>query len=584
MENIDKLGYFIHESIQANPEKIEGGVLLRIRIEENNPITKVQVVGNQLVKSEELYSKVQDLIGKPESLTMISESLDQIEKCYQEKGYLLAKVSDLSLDPDGTLTVKVNEGVIDKVVVKGNTKTKEKYIKRLAPNLVSGEPYNEILLVQDLRSLQSTGYFEDIQRSITPSQTNPENYDLTIEVKEKRTASFGFGGGLNSLNGAFTNFGFNNSNLFGEGKNISFNGQYGTGILANTLVNQRYLSNRKTVQVEARYTDPNFRDTMNSVSLFTSAYTYNSYLVDLAQEKNLSAGVSISRPLGMNFFGGLDLTGEKVDIENYNNSAQDFLVKQLVNVDNGKYIGSFSNSGLFKPGQHFGDHNKEEQKLAAEKVAKEIRKEQLQGGKYLNLNPALTFDTRDNVLSPTKGSYNKINVGQAIGIGNGSFTKLGVDLRRYVPVGKKVTLAFNVQGASSIIGDIPMYNQFKAGGYYGVRGYRSFSDLGIGHRSLLTSAEVRVPVLNTIPGFKNTPIGQNLKVAFFSDLGYVSGNNKINRLYNRLNTAASAGLGVRANLPIIGPIRVDYGVPFMKTYWHSKNIFGRFNFGLGERF
>lgn len=589
LEAIDKLGYFVHDSIQASPEPSDDGVVLKIRIEENNPVTRVQILGNNLVKSEDLYPIVEDLAGKPESITMISNALDLIEKNYQEKGYVLARVNDIGLDPDGTLTININEGRIDKVLIKGNTKTKEKYIKRLLPNLVPDEPYNEILLVQDLRSLQGTGFFDDIQRSLTPSTQFPDKYDLTIEVKEKRTASFGFGGGLNSLNGAFANAGFNNNNLFGEGKNVSFNGQFGTGVLANTLVNQKYLADRKTFQVEARYTDPNFRDTKNSVSIFTHGYTYNSYLVDLAQEKNYAIGASLMRPITMNLSVGADVIGESVDMKEYNNSASEFIVKQLQNIDNGKLIGSFSDSGVFSPGQSHGDHIKNEEKIAAQKLAGEIRKDQLQGGKYLNFNPTLVFDTRDNPLSPTMGEYNKINIGQAIGIGNGSFTKLGIDLRRYIPIGQKVTLAFNVQGSSALIGDIPMYNQFKAGGYYGVRGYRSFSDLGIGTRSVLTSAELRMPILEKIPGFQNTPVGQNLKLALFSDFGYVGGVNKvngvnINRVFNRLDTAASAGLGLRANIPLLGPIRVDYGIPFMKSYWNNKNILGRFNFGFGERF
>ena len=187
-------------------------------------------------------------------------------------------------------------------------------------------------------------------------------------------------------------------------------------------------------------------------------------------------------------------------------------------------------------------------------------------------------------MDPKSGWNNRLSVGQAVGIGNSSFTKLGIDLRRYIPIGKKDTLAFNIQGASSVIGDIPMYNQFKAGGFYGVRGYRTFSDLGIGARSLLTSIEYRTPLLDTIPGFKNTPIGQNLKLAFFSDFGYVGGNQSVNRLYNRLNTAFSTGLGVRANIPMLGAIRIDYGIPWIKPLWNNRNILGRFNFGLGERF
>ncbi len=584
LEAIDRLGYFIHDSIQADPEQTEEGVLLKIRIEENNPVSMIQVSGNNLITTEELLSVSQDLIGKPESITKISEVLDQIEKKYQERGFLLARVTDIGMDPDGTLTIKLNEGVIDKIVIKGNIKTKESYIKRFLPNLTPNEPYNEILLVQDLRALQGTGLFEDIKRNLTPSKENPNKYDLNLELEEKRSSSFGFGGGANTLNGLFANLGYSNNNLFGEGKQASFNTQFGTGLLANTLVSQRFLSDHKTMQVEAKYSDPNFLNTKNSVTFFTHGYTFNSYLIDLAQERNLGLGASITRPLGMNLFGGLDLTTEAVQMKEYGDSAIDFLTNQLVNVDSGKLIGEITDKGAYKPGQLFGDHQGDVKKAAAIEAAKLIRKEQLQGGKYLNFNPSIAFDTRDNQLNPRNGWNNKINIGQGIGIGNGSFTKLGVDLRRYIPIGQKTTLAFNLQGASRLIGDLPMYNQFKAGGFYGVRGYRPFSDLGIGSRSLLASAEVRTPLLDSIPGIQNTPVGKDLKLVFFSDYGYVGGNNSINKLYNRLNVAASAGIGIRANVPMLGPIRIDYGIPFIKSLWNNKNILGRFNFGFADRF
>ena len=587
LEAIDRLGYFVRDSIQASPEQTDGGVLLKIRIEENNPITSVQILGNAAVPTEDLLIVLQDLIGKPESITKISQSLDLIEKQYQEKGYVLAKVEDISLDPDGTLTVKLNEGIIGKVILKGNQKTKERYIKRFIPNLSADEPYNEILLVQDFRALQGTGLFQDVKRTLTPSQEAPGKYDLTVELEEKRSTSFGFGGGVNTLNGVFANFGFSNNNLFGEGKLASVNTQLGTGILSNTfnsISNQRYLSNRKTMQVEARYTDPYFLNTNNTVSFYSHAYTFNSYLVDLAQERNFSLGVSLNRPLGMNFVGGLDLNGESVEMKEFDSAATNFLSDQLVEIDNGSYLDNITEKSAFKPGQSFGNHENAIKKHAANELAKDMRKEQLQGGNYINFSPSIGFDTRDNPLNPRSGSYNKVNIGQAIGIGNDSFTKLGIDLRRYIPIGQKTTLAFNIQGSSSLIGNIPMYNQFKAGGYYGVRGYRSFSDLGIGSRSLLSSVEFRTPLLDTIPGFQNTPIGQNLKLALFTDFGYVNGNTRLNRAYNRLDTALATGLGIRANIPVLGSIRIDYGIPLIKPLWDRGNIIGRFNFGLGERF
>ena len=55
LEAIDRLGYFIRDSIQATPEKQdEDQILLKIRIEENNPITRVQILGNSIINTPDL--------------------------------------------------------------------------------------------------------------------------------------------------------------------------------------------------------------------------------------------------------------------------------------------------------------------------------------------------------------------------------------------------------------------------------------------------------------------------------------------------------------------------------------------------
>lgn len=585
LEAIDNLGYFVRDSIQAFPERAEdGSIILKIRIQENSPIVGVQITGNKFLNTEELLQPSQELVSKPESISKISEVLDKIEAIYQQKGYLLARVSNIEITPDGVLNIEISEGIINTINITGNDKTKEKFIKKLMPNLLPGETYNEILLVQDLRNLQNTGFFEDVKRSVQPSKEDPSKYDLNIELKEKRTASFGFGGGVNTVSGAFGNVGFSNKNLFGEGKEASVNSQIGTGLLSSTLGDDRFLVNKRTHQFEARYTDPFFKDTNTKFSLFANSNAFNSYQVDLAQEKSIGAGTSFVKPLGMNLFGGLELFGENVELKQFGSGAENFLAMQLLTVDNGDYLGDLIEKNAAKPGQSLNAYNESVKKDTAQAVAKELRKEQLEGGNYLYFDPSIAYDTRDSEVNARRGWNNKLVVGQAVGIGNDSYSKLGIDIRKYVPVGQKATLAFNIKGNSSLFGDVPLFNQYKPGGYYGVRGYRPFSDLGIGTRSLLASVEYRTPFLDLIPGLKNSSISDNFRLVLFNDFGYVGGTSKINKLYNRLDTAASTGLGLRANLPFLGPVRIDYGIPLIKPLWKNNSSFGRFNFGFADRF
>ncbi len=61
-------------------------------------------------------------LGKPQNLNDLSSSIDKVEQLYREKGFLLARVVDVKDDPDGNISLKVNEGQIESVQIAGNRK------------------------------------------------------------------------------------------------------------------------------------------------------------------------------------------------------------------------------------------------------------------------------------------------------------------------------------------------------------------------------------------------------------------------------------------------------------------------------
>jgi len=46
--------------------------------------------------------------------------VQKLEEEYRSNGYILARVSDVHMEQDGTLNVTVNEGVVEGFKVKGN--------------------------------------------------------------------------------------------------------------------------------------------------------------------------------------------------------------------------------------------------------------------------------------------------------------------------------------------------------------------------------------------------------------------------------------------------------------------------------
>ena len=74
------------------------------------------------------------------------------------------------------------------------------------------------------------------------------------------------------------------------------------------------------------------------------------------------------------------------------------------------------------------------------------------------LTPSLTYDTRDNIFTPTRGSYIEATAGlfsQALG-GEDEFQRTRLIFMRFVPLHPRLTLGLRAEGAASF-GDEPFY-------------------------------------------------------------------------------------------------------------------------------
>ena len=566
LQAINDMGYFDDKSLQVVPERTTSGVLLKIRVVENAPVTQFSFQGNNVIDSKEISKIFADQLGKPQNLTQLSHSIEKLEELYHEKGFLLARVTDVKDFPDGSVSLTVNEGQVDKIEITGNRKTKDFIIKN-AIGLKEGAVYNEQQLTQDLRKLYGNGYFQDIRRSLQPSPDDPNKFILKVEVDEKRTGSIGLGGGVDSMAGPFGSLSFSDNNFKGRGQQLSFNSQLGSGMLSNlnNSINNggnSFLPTGRTYQVEASWTEPHLRGTDTSLSVNGFGRNYASLLIDQAQQRSLGASVTLSKPLKRNFHLNLGLMGENTSLK-----------------DLGNYLST--GSAVESMAQRALSMGKATDLASANALAGSVRSDQLQGGTFFSLNPSLVYDTRDAYIDPTRGTHAKISVGPSIGLSGASFAKAGASFSKFKPLGKSTTLAFNIQGGSAV-GGMPQFAQYRLGGWNGIRGYRQFSDLGTGTSMLMATAEVRTRV----PLPKSSKVGQmidkHVKLAAFADVGGVSGNGLSNGLFGRSNMGASVGLGLRVKLPMLGLVRIDYGLPLLNAALGGWTP--RLTVGFGEKF
>lgn len=540
LKTIYETGYFT-EKMKAIPSKNDDGtVTVKVVVEENVPVKDFTVEGNTVVPIEDILATLNDMKGKPQNITKLNAAISQIQELYTSKGYILARVDSVDDDPDGTINISIKEGIIDKIMIEGNEKTKDYIVAR---NILTepGMIYNENLIKEDLVRLYATQAFKDVTREIEPSEEVPDAYDITIKIQEQRTASISVGGGLDTVTGLFGSMGIAENNFRGRCERLSLTGLVGTGV----ILNDSSVKDHMNIQAELSYFKPYFYNADTSLNNRLFFRDFGSYQIPLAIERRYGGEMTVAHRLKKNRHATSSFS---LGVEN-------------IDVREGDFNGI---SGLY---------NKYNIPIAH-------RAEQLEGGLFMSLSPALIYDTRDSATVTRHGTMASLRFDENIGLNgfdktNGKLTGM---IKQYVPVGKKSSLTFTAKGGGAIHGDIPEVMAYRLGGPYTIRGFK-MSGVGTGNAFIMGSAEFATP----IPFMDRTRIAflNNIRFTVWADAGKVFDGTISNKLYDRPEYAVSAGIGLKVFIPGMGPLSIDYGIPLTNP-GNSGSKNGYFTFGVGD--
>ncbi|MDR2848677.1 MAG: BamA/TamA family outer membrane protein, partial [Bacteroidales bacterium] len=191
-----------------NPKR----VVLHVRIFEGNKyyFRNISWVGNTKYSTYDLqrifnYKKgdIYDQIGMNKRLTYDEDAVSSV---YQNNGYLFSEIIPVEtrIDNDSVdVELRIREGpqaTIDRVIIKGNSKTNEHVVRREL-RVLPGELYSKDNIMRDIRELATLGHFDP--EKLTPDiLPKPENatvdivYKLTEKANDQLELSAGFGGGM----------------------------------------------------------------------------------------------------------------------------------------------------------------------------------------------------------------------------------------------------------------------------------------------------------------------------------------------------------------------------------------------------
>jgi outer membrane protein insertion porin family len=197
------------------------------------------------------------------------------------------------------------------------------------------------------------------------------------------------------------------------------------------------------------------------------------------------------------------------------------------------------------------------------------------------LGGSLSWDSRDNVFEPTRGTSASVGVDFAgLAFGDSKFVRVVATAARFVPLwfdhvlAGRVTFGYAVGWAED---SVPLFERFYLGGPNSIRSrkLRQVSPIDSSGTRIGGNSEVLGNIEYVIPLFFG------IRAALFYDVGNVYGPDvAAGQPFDITELRHAVGLGFRWASPF-GPLRVDYGLNVDRKKGES---FGQFHFSVGAPF
>jgi outer membrane protein insertion porin family len=427
--------------------------------ERDNEGREIEPIGGRRALRELIRGHSGDYFNRAELI----KDLQNVRTLYRDAGFANVEAEpETELDPvheqvDIVVPIKRGPAVhIERIEVKGNTKTRDKVIRREF-EVQEGQLFSETGLERSKQRVTALGYFERVDMS-SEQGSAPDKLIVRFEVTEKPTGTFQVGAGFSSIESFIATAQVQQANLFGNGQALALQAQ---------LSSLRQL-------VTLRFFEPYFLDSdwNSSVELYDTLLVFPSF-ARRSLGGSLTFGYALVQP-----WLRLSLTG----------------TLEWDSVDTG------TTSTFFGAAPGFVSVF---QRLPLANL--------FNSGRVVSLRPTLTYDTRDNRLFPTSGMFLQVSTELASDFYGSQFNYLRhrVTGRFYYPLGggtgkpgSGFVLKLNTEGGLITSPDsagVPIFQRYFLGGILDVRGFQ------------LRSLGTRLPLTSTLdPNAPPIPNGANI--------------------------------------------------------------------------
>ncbi|MDF2183679.1 outer membrane protein assembly factor BamA [Grimontia hollisae] len=558
-------------NVSISPDK--KGVYITLNIDEGEPYTVSEVNFRGGKDSETFASLVQFDVGETYNGEKVTHLEDEIKRKLGEQGYAYPQVSTIPDFDDEANTVALNVNVepgkriyVRNIKFSGNQITKDEVLRREMRQM-EGSWLNAKSVETSKDRLNRLGFFETVDVRTTRVPGTDDQVDVEYVVKETNSGSVNFGIGYGTESGISFQAGLQQDNFAGTGNRFGI----------NAMVNDF----QKNLTLD--YRDPYF--TLDGISLGGKIF-YNEFeasdanIVDYT-DKSYGTSLTWGFPFDeINFFDfSLGYTHRQIENLGGYYQIQKFLDSMEDNVtdDGGLEVDDFDWSVSW---------------------------------------------TRNNLnrgFFPTAGSYQRASFRMTVPGSDTQYFKLQYDIRQYFPLDEDHNFSLLMRGRLGYgngygqNGDndylLPFYENFYAGGYSTLRGFRSNTagpravyDQGAGNNPALVGSNdsvggnaialASVELIVPTP-FVSAEMKNSLRTSVFVDAASVwdteydldnarviSGQEYIYDYSDPSNYRASYGVAIQWRSPM-GPLVFSLSKPIKKYEGDDEEFF---TFTIGRTF
>jgi len=223
LESIYAYGFFSDVYavlLKTKPEEYS----LTYHVSENPLLSKVSYEGNTIFSDSILLERMNLDLPRMINYRLLQQNLDSTIALYHQDGYSLAHIQEIEYDSAaGQLNVKINEGIVSRIELSGNRRTRNWMVTRNFPQK-SGQPFNSAKVTSGLSNIYNTGLFEKVNFSTYPKE---EGMVLQLKVKEQKFNIVRIGAHYNDEYRAEGFLQLVDANVFGVGNEVYTHFQYG---------------------------------------------------------------------------------------------------------------------------------------------------------------------------------------------------------------------------------------------------------------------------------------------------------------------------------------------------------------------